>query len=240
MTGNQLREARRRRGWTQQQAARRLGVSQGYFSLLERNRRRLPDQLTTKLLRVLDVSPTARPLSRPEQWKPARQDELAGALGALGYPAFAYLHSRRLWNPAELLLRSLTEPNLDSRVAEALPWVVFSYADMDWDWLVRNAKLLDVQNRLGFTVTLARELAEWRQRDDEAPRLRAVEQRLERSRLAAEDTFCHESLSQAERRWLRERRPLQAQRWNLLTDLGPEALAHVAQDSAAAVAGFPR
>ncbi len=138
------------------------------------------------------------------------------------------MDSRRSWNPAEVLLRSLAEPNLDSRVAEALPWVVFRYPDVDWEWLVRNAKLLDLQNRLGFAVTLVRELTESRRRDDDAARLRVVQQRLERSRLAAEDTFCHESLSQTERRWLRQRRPRQAQRWNLLTDLRPEALTHVA------------
>lgn len=228
MTGTQLRESRQKRGWTQNEAARRLGVSQGYLSLLERNRRRVPGPLATRVVRVLNLSPTARPLGKPDEWQSVDQHELAAALGGLGYPGFAYLHSRRTWNPAEVLLRSLTEPNLESRLSEALPWVVFRYPDMDWEWLVRNAKLLDVQNRLGFAVTLARELVESRQRNDEAARLRAVEQRLQRSRLATEDTFCHETLSQAERRWLREHRPSQAQQWNLLTDLRPDALTDVA------------
>ncbi len=34
------------------------------------------------------------------------------------------------------------------------------YADMNWDWLVGQAKQNDRQNRLGFVVTLAGELAE--------------------------------------------------------------------------------
>ena len=64
------------------------------------------------------------PKPRTDEWKAVRQDELAAALGELGYRGFAYLRSHRAWNPAEVLLRSLTESNLDSRLAEALPWVV--------------------------------------------------------------------------------------------------------------------
>src|SRR5947209_14261037 len=29
----------------------------------------------------------------------------------------------------------------------SLPWLALAYADMDWDWAVQNAKLLDRQNR---------------------------------------------------------------------------------------------
>ncbi len=43
---------------------------------------------------------------------------------------------------------------------EALVWVAVTYADLDWDWVVRQAKVGDLQNRLGFLVTLARQLAE--------------------------------------------------------------------------------
>jgi len=51
-----------------------------------------------------------------------------------------------------------------------------------------------------------------------------VERRLERSRLVREDTLCQESMTQAEQRWLRDRRSAQAQHWNLLTGLLPEHL----------------
>jgi hypothetical protein len=57
--------------------------------------------------------------------------------------------------------------------------------------------------------------------------LAAIEQRLERSRLVREDTLCQESMTQAERRWLRDRRSPQAQHWNLLTGLLPEHLRYV-------------
>ena len=40
-----------------------------------------------------------------------------------------------------------------------------------------------------------------------------------KSRLAPEDTFCHDSMTQAERVWLREHRSPTAAHWNLLTDM---------------------
>ena len=36
------------------------------------------------------------------------------------------------------------------------------YHDLDWDWLIREAKVRDAQNRLGFIVTLGRRIAEKR------------------------------------------------------------------------------
>jgi hypothetical protein len=63
-------------------------------------------------------------------------------------------------NPAAVLLDALNEPDLDARVAEGLPWLALTYVDLDWDWLVRNAKLQDRQNRLGFAVSLASEVEE--------------------------------------------------------------------------------
>jgi hypothetical protein len=52
--------------------------------------------------------------------------------------------------------------------------------------------------------------------------------KLEPSRLAKEDTLCRESMTRAERAWLREHRPKLAEHWNLLTDLTVEQLDHVA------------
>ena len=49
---------------------------------------------------------------------------------------------------------------------------------------------------------------------------------LERSRLAKEDTLCHDSLTEVERKWLRANRPAEAAHWNLLTDMKAENLAH--------------
>ena len=41
-----------------------------------------------------------------------------------------------------------------------------TYVDMDWVWLVRNAKVNDRQNRLGFTVSLASEVSKGRKLEE--------------------------------------------------------------------------
>src|SRR5579871_4249684 len=80
-------------------------------------------------------------------------------------------------------------------------------------------KVRDVQNRLGFVVMLERQVAEKRADVMAAGRLQQVEEILDRARLVREDTLCQESLSEAERRLLRQTRPSEASQWNLLTDL---------------------
>lgn len=45
---------------------------------------------------------------------------------------FSHLGRRTTPKPAGVLLDALNEPNLDARVAEALPWLL-TYVDMDWD-----------------------------------------------------------------------------------------------------------
>jgi hypothetical protein len=132
----------------------------------------------------------------------------------------------RLQNPAEVLLTALNAANLETRVTEGLPWLALAYADMDCDWSVQNAKLLDRQNRLGFVVTLASQLASTSTGPHRAARLREYAAVLERSRLVKEDTLCHDSLTEAERTWLRSNRPPEAVHWNLLTDMQAEHLPH--------------
>jgi hypothetical protein len=73
---------------------------------------------------------------------------------------------------------------------------------------------------------VARRLAELRGEREKAALLATEESRLERSRLAREDTLCHESLTEAEKKWLRKNRPPEARHWGLLTDLSPERLDH--------------
>ena len=135
------------------------------------------------------------------------------------YPGLAYLKAKRPLNPAALLLGALANPRLEGRVVEALPWVAFRYPDLDWDWLVGRVKQRDLQNRLGYVVHLAFELAMHRQLAETAATLDAVVQQLGRARLVREDTLCDESMTNAERRWLREHRPAAAAAWNVLSDL---------------------
>ena len=124
MKAHYLRAARKARGWTQVEAAVRLGLSQPYLAMLERGQRRLTPRLARKAARVLRLPPTALPLSEPP-YPPARTDPqvLAEELAALGYPGFAHMAGRRRKkNPAELLLTALAQENLEARQAEALPW----------------------------------------------------------------------------------------------------------------------
>lgn len=133
---------------------------------------------------------------------------------------------RRRRNPAEVLLEALNQPNLDARVAEGLPWLAMTYVDMDWAWLVRNAKVHDLQNRLRFAVSLASELSEGKKQSQHTRKLQSCLEVLESARLVREDTFCHDSMTEVERAWLREHRSPAAAHWNLLTDMKGEHLAH--------------
>jgi hypothetical protein len=104
----------------------------------------------------------------------------------------------RIWNPTELLVAALTKDDLENRVAVALPWLVLAYSNVDWDWVVKQTKMHDVQNRLGFVLTLARALAERVHNTAVANRLHDVEKSLHNSVLLRELTFCHEHMPQAE------------------------------------------
>jgi transcriptional regulator with XRE-family HTH domain len=218
-----LRAGRRRRGWTQAQAAARLGVSQAYLSLLETGHRRVSSRLLAHIQRAFSLGPTALPFLDGLRGDPAR---LAAGLSGLGYPGFAHLRPRRRLNPAQVLLLALQQNILESRVAAALPWVAAEFSRLDWDWLIARVKLADCQNRLGFVVSLGRQVAIRRHDVDAASRLRRVEQLLESSRLAREDSLGQADMTDAERRWLRRQRPDDARRWNLLSDIRLEHLTY--------------
>jgi transcriptional regulator with XRE-family HTH domain len=226
VTGEALKAGREKANLTQQVAASKLGLTQAYLSMLERGRRPVTAELATQAMKVFHLPPTALPL---EAHLHSTLDESAfkAELGALGYPGFSYLRGKSHYNPARLLFLALDQDDVDRRVVEALPWLAYTYPEMDWEWLTRNAKLNDRQNRLGFVVDLAEEVAE---KAGEASRRKSLSQNkavLERSRLAKEDTLAHESMTRAERKWLRRNRPPKARHWNLLSDLDVRHLAYV-------------
>jgi len=218
-----MREARVRAGLTQGQLADRLGVSQAYVSMVEADRRTPSAALARRLARELALSPVTLPLQDAGVLSP---DAVARALSGVGYPGLGYLKAKRPLNPAALLLGALTNPSLEGRLVEGLPWVAFRYPDLDWAWLVSHAKQQDLQNRLGYVVHLAFELATQKHASETATRLEAVLQQLARAKLAHEDTLSEESMTDAERRWLREHRPAAAAAWNILSDLTSESLLH--------------
>lgn len=223
MSGDVLRKARKQRGWTQTETGARLGVSQTYVALLEKGRRRLPAKLARKAVRLLNLDPVLLPLTEKTV---ATSETLARDLSRLGYPGFAYLRGGWLKNPAEVLLAALAQPQLDSRVAEALPWLLLKYPELNCEWLLHQARQSNLTNRLGFVVDLARRVAETKGETD-SPRYRALtrlSEDLRRSRLDVEDTFGQQSLSETERDWFRTNRPEEARYWHLLTNWQPDFL----------------
>lgn len=225
MDGDTLRAVREQRGWTQSQAAARLGVSQAYVALLENNVRPVHPKLARRAVRVFGLSPVLLPLTGKTP-SAVTADELTRDLGRLGYPGFAYVRGGWTKNPGEVLLAALARPELESRLAEALPWLVLNYPDLGGDWLVSQARLLNLTNRLGFVVDLARRVAEKNGETDSA-RQRALAQlasTLRLGRLETEDTFAQSSLTETERNWLRANRGAEADFWHLLTDLRADLL----------------
>ena len=227
MTNEQFKAGRLRAGLTQKQAAAALSVSQPYLSQLEMGQRPVTPELARSAATLYRLPATALPMREPPaEGEVTDAAQLARQLSGLGYPGFAHLRPRKA-NPAAVVLEALLQKDLETRLAEALPWVLLSYPDLDWSWLVRHAKLQDVQNRLGFLVAVAKDLAADRTEFDPAFRqLSAAEQQLEHARLAREDTLCRESMPQAERRWLKANRSARARHWNLLTGLTADQLSY--------------
>jgi transcriptional regulator with XRE-family HTH domain len=225
MTGKEFKLARKKLGWSQCDVAARLGVSQTYVALLEHGKRHFSPRLARRAVSLLRMSPTALPLSL----RSSKETELVRQLSALGYPGYAHVPPVRRRNPAEVLLVALGKENLDARVVEALPWLLLRYGTMSEvckTWMVEQARLRGLTNRLGFTVTLAKEVAErnGQTASDSYRALAQLEQELFRSRLAEPDTFCQNDLSQGQREWMADARPEAARQWNLLTNWSPEDL----------------
>ena len=227
-----FKQARKQVGLTQQRAAAKLRVCQSYLSMVENGQRALSPELARRMVHVYKLSPVSFPPSET-RWDPKRADpdQLAADLAGLGYPGFAYLRKgRSKGNPGELLLTALAQDRLEARLFEALPWLVLKHWEMDTEWLVKEAKLHDLQNRLGFVVSLARNARSKAslpnpQRD---VALEQLESTLKCSLLAKEEALGEAKLSDAEHKWLKAHRPKEARDWNLLTNWRPETLRYVA------------
>ncbi|MBX7173958.1 MAG: helix-turn-helix transcriptional regulator [Pyrinomonadaceae bacterium] len=213
-------ESRKERGWEQIETAKKLGISQTYLSLLETGKRPISKQIARKAIKVLGLSAEVLPFEISlDNLIPAQNDVLAKQLGSLGYPPFAYLKSKQKKNPAEVLLSALKSDNLEIRVVEALPWIVFNFPQMDWQTVIKIAKINDLQNRLGFVVNLAENLAIKSKDYDTLNLLREKKLELAKSRLLREESLCHNSITEVEKKWLKNNRSKEAKFWRLLTDL---------------------
>src|ERR1700674_6085820 len=102
MKPQELKAARLDRGWSQIQAATRLGVSQAYLNMLENGKRRLTPRLTRKLVMTYGLSPVTLPVSGEFVPAPADDQHLAESLGRPGHPVFPSLRQhKRKGHPTE-------------------------------------------------------------------------------------------------------------------------------------------
>lgn len=224
MKRDEFKSARLAKGWTQTRAAAHMGMTQAYLNYLENGKRQLTPELVRRATSVYGLSLEALPVSDSFEPTPMDDQRLTEWLAGLGYPGFSYLRTRvSKKHLFEVLLTALAQKALDPRVAETLPWVVMKYAQPE-AWLVENARRFNLQNRLGFVVSLARGVAEMRSNGTRSAELKQLEKMLDDSRLAKEDVFYRPPRTENEREWLRKNRTEDATHWNLLTDMRPEHL----------------
>ncbi len=222
MKAHEFRSARLAKGWTQRQAAARLGVTQAYLNYLEHGKRRLTPHLVRRAASVYGLSPTSLPVTNEFALFETSDQHLAEGLSTLDYPGFRYLRSHTpKKHPNEFLLTALGQKSLDARVAEALPWVAANSAELN-SWLLENARKFNLQNRLGFVVSLARHAADRLNASSKTDELKQFEGLLDDSRLAKEDYFFRPPRTERETQWLRTNRTNDAVHWNLLSDMKPE------------------
>jgi transcriptional regulator with XRE-family HTH domain len=229
MTADQWKTGREKASLTQVEAASSLNVSQPYLSQLETGLRVAGAKLARKAAKLYKLSPAALPLPEPLDVPVVQPDDLQRKLASLGYPGFEHVRSTAVSNPAEVVLTAVVKRDLDTRLVEALPWVLNAYTDLNWEWLRDRAKLHNAQNRLGYLVHLATQTARAVPGHAGAAQvLSRWESDLEEARLAREGTLCRDSMPERERAWLRTNRPEAAAYWGLLTSLSAEQLPYAA------------
>jgi transcriptional regulator with XRE-family HTH domain len=226
MTPYEFKAARLGKGWNQTESATKLGISQAHLNCLEHGKRRLTPNLVRRATSVYGLSPDALPTSETFAPEVIDDQRLAEMLAQLQYPGFVYLTTKTpKKNPLEFLLAVLSQHSFDARVAAALPWVALKFAKPN-AWLLENARKCNLQNRLGFVVTLARRVAESR-KSQRLSELSQLESSLDESRLVKEDFLPRPPRTESEREWLRSNRTEDATHWNLLTRMRPEHLQYV-------------
>jgi DNA-binding XRE family transcriptional regulator len=229
MTAEQWKNGREKAGRTQVAAARSLNVSQPYLSQLETGLRLASARLARKATKLYKLPPTALPLPETLDVQEVGPDDLQRELASLGYPGFEHVRFKTVSNPAAVLLGAVVKRDLETRLVEALPWVLGKYPDLNWEWLRDRVKLQNVQNRLGYVVHLAKEtMRALPAQPSVVPVLSSWENELEQARLAHEGTLCRDSMPERERTWLRTNRPEAAVHWSLLTSLTAEQLPYAA------------
>lgn len=209
---------------SQAQLAHALGITQAYVSQLESGARKVSKKLAARLAALPKLQYLPATVFPADLTDVDRIDhDLAADLGALGYPGFAAAAGGTPQNPATVIVAILKRRQVAPAVMAAIPWVLLHFPGINTTWLVDQARLNNLQNRLGFLTDLTYEFAAARTaagQFNEAYllRLEAMRGQLEESRLANEDTLARQ-LTPAERQFFAEHRSETARHWNLLTGL---------------------
>ena len=226
MNGEQLLKERLSRNWEQQATATKLRVSQPYLSLIEAGKRPVTETLARRAVRIFNLAPTALPIKYSVEKSDIKLGNLlASQLAGLGYPKFSHLKKAKKVNPATVLMTALAKDEVDSRTVEALPWLIFNFSEMDWARVIGSAKLNNSQNRLGFLLSLAYDLAKRKKETNKFSLFKKLLLDLESSRLIMNDSFRRKSLTDSEKRWLKRERPRGARHWRMLSNLSALHLA---------------
>ena len=201
-------------------------MSQPYLSLLETGKRPITKKIARRAVSVFKLPPSVLPFENSAEIAQTKTDEnaLSSNIAALGYPKFSYLKKSVKVNPALVLIAALKLDDLDGRIVETLPWLIFRFADMNWMAIFRHAKMHDAQNRLGLLLSLADHLAV---RDDDFEKqkiLKGLTSDLKKSCLVREDSFRRNSLTETEKNWLKTNRSKEARFWKVLSNLSVENL----------------
>jgi transcriptional regulator with XRE-family HTH domain len=105
MKAQELKSARLAKGWSEAQAASRLGMTQAYLNYLEHGKRRLTATLVRRAIAVYGLSPEALPVGEVFLPVPTDDQHLVDLLARLEYPGFSYLRPHTATkNPKEVLL----------------------------------------------------------------------------------------------------------------------------------------
>jgi hypothetical protein len=148
------------------------------------------------------------------------QDWMYDELANLGYPCFAhYRKGPASYTPGRFLAHVLDLADVEPRIVEALPWLVYAFPLMEWAWLIEEMRRRGRQNRLGFLVDLAIELAEALGEADRVHQLLPQRDLLNMFKLDHEDTLCRLYRTEGMLNRRRDRRSATAARWNIVSDM---------------------
>lgn len=191
MNGEQILKERLSRNWEQFKTAARLKVSQPYLSLIEAGKRPVTESVARRAINLFNLPPTSLPLKNEiESANIKSEDYLAAQIANLGYGKFSHLKKKlKKINPAVILISALKTDDLESRIVESLPWLVYKFPKMDWSQVIKSAKISNAQNRLGYILSLAYKRAKNEPDKEKKILFKELLSDLEKSKLFCEDHF---------------------------------------------------